>query len=438
MTKVHRSWFEALMMVGANMASAGAEPPTVERFDLPNGVRVIAIHMPGAARQATFTFLPLSLAADRVGEAQWSHLIEHMLIRSTDPLTLSPPGMLINGETMADSMRLETIAEPDAWRASIDRHAAWLAARDFHEETLEREKLAIAGEEAGTAMNRATHKWAIAAWNQAIRHGAKHVELHGNVATADVDRVEAAAAAVVPIDASVLVVSFGPAPANEVRALIEQSIGTIPSDPPDRAAPIVGAQFAGAHEATWDLPTRHLLLWWRLPQDTPAVRAFARAVAPAIALQISRAPREWRGRVSGFVAPFVLGPGDSLVILASVSAPPDLAAAEVIRFAVGRVHDLLDAPDRMASIARSTSASFAAWPDLDRLRATAPGNQSTTLVANLLLPTMIAEYTIGARRDEIHDILAAPEPGMCRTLMAALRDEPLGTLDLRPVVDVVE
>jgi len=431
---MHRLSFAGVVTVGVSMASAGAEPPSVDRFDLPNGVRVVAIQIQGAARQTTFTFLPLSLATDRAGEAQWSHLIEHMLLRSTDPFTLSPPGMLINGETTADSVRLETIAEPDAWRESIDRHAAWLAARDFDEETLEREKLAIAGEESGTVMSRATHKWAIAAWNQAVRHGAKHVELHGDVAEARLDVVEHATVALLPRDSSVLVVSLGPTPITDVRERITQSIGALTTVSADTVgAAIDAAAFTGSHVATWDLPTRHVMLWWRLPADTLSVRAIAHAIAPAIAMQLSRTPREWEGRGGAIAVPIVSGPDGSILLLASVLAPDGIASDEVVRFATDRVRGLLEAPNRVSTIAKATSRTFGEWPDFDRLRQGATPDLAAILEVNALLHFINAEFSIGATRDDIRSVLAEPDERVCREITAALSMDPMGALDLHPL-----
>src|SRR5262245_27946154 len=113
----------ACAAVIAAVASAQSRP-TVEfdRFELPNGIRIVYVHVPDAARQTIFTFLPLTIASDDKDRAQWSHLLEHMLIRSTDPVELSPPGMMINGETTHIYLRMESIVEADQWLDALERH----------------------------------------------------------------------------------------------------------------------------------------------------------------------------------------------------------------------------------------------------------------------------------------------------------------------------
>ena len=67
-----------------------------ENFELENGVRVTLVHAPDAPRQHFFTFISGVLLGDGAGRTQFSHLVEHMLIRATDPGSLVADGIEIN------------------------------------------------------------------------------------------------------------------------------------------------------------------------------------------------------------------------------------------------------------------------------------------------------------------------------------------------------
>src|SRR5687767_6074885 len=85
----------------------GAEA-TIESFQLDNKIKVIIAHVADAPQQSTFVLLPLHLGNDGPGRAQWSHLLEHHLIRSTDPEALAVDGMEFNGETTHEALRLDS------------------------------------------------------------------------------------------------------------------------------------------------------------------------------------------------------------------------------------------------------------------------------------------------------------------------------------------
>ena len=55
----------------------------VSVLDLENGLRVIAIEFPGSTYVSIFSFLPLGLMSDGPGQAQWSHLVEHLVAHGT-------------------------------------------------------------------------------------------------------------------------------------------------------------------------------------------------------------------------------------------------------------------------------------------------------------------------------------------------------------------
>jgi len=57
----------------------GMERPAMETSSLSNGIQAVAVHLPGSTNVSIFSFLPLGLTSDGPNQAQWSHLVEHLL-----------------------------------------------------------------------------------------------------------------------------------------------------------------------------------------------------------------------------------------------------------------------------------------------------------------------------------------------------------------------
>ena len=105
----------AAMLAGPSAAQAG--PPTITRFKLDNGIRVVVLHIANSKHFAAFSYLPLGLASDGAGRTQWSHLLEHLTLRTTGPIT---DYRQRNAETMSDGMHLDFLGTTDNWRAGLD------------------------------------------------------------------------------------------------------------------------------------------------------------------------------------------------------------------------------------------------------------------------------------------------------------------------------
>jgi hypothetical protein len=188
----------AACLVADEFSLAGSQ---LETKMLSNGV-VVAIARVECENEYFALFHRGGLLDDDLGETQWSHLLEHLVIRTTDQLDdvfisdQPPPELIVqpNGETGAHVLRLEAIfrvadAEPLAKLAP--RAKAWM-------------QFQIAGDHAAAEAARAieelnfaertghAHKWALAAWNQA-RRGATTVELRGAIANAKPESLAAAA-----------------------------------------------------------------------------------------------------------------------------------------------------------------------------------------------------------------------------------------------------
>ncbi len=242
----------------------------VHRLD--NGVVFHGRQESAAARQSTFSFLPLGLESDRPGEAQFAHLAEHVMLRSTDPRHPRRADLGMNGETTTSAMRLESLAEPSKWRQTLQRHARWLLARTCAAKALGLEKTAIEGEERGTVPRGFNHKWATAAWSQFVA-GETHAAVHGGVADATVKQVEAYLQRRVDLR-RVQIFSIGPRPVAEQVEVLRQAFAGAAVLGKAKAAAVAKSEPAAAieplavghHQRSWDLAARHYLEWYELPR----------------------------------------------------------------------------------------------------------------------------------------------------------------------------
>lgn len=104
----------------------------------------------------------LGLAGDGPGQAQWSHLLEHLVCRSTGLADLSRA----NAATRPDHMRLDFYGNAANWKEGLSHHHRWLEGAPFTAASLAAEKPKVKSECDFTSKNCATHKLAIAAWAQ--------------------------------------------------------------------------------------------------------------------------------------------------------------------------------------------------------------------------------------------------------------------------------
>jgi hypothetical protein len=317
---------------------------------LTNGLRIHVARIASAKRFAVLSFLPVGLDGDPIGRAQFAHLAEHMMIRSTDKSRLQVGGMALNGETTSRVMRLESFAPPAKWKGALTRHARWLTARTFDAATLAREKVKIEGEERGTVPRGYNHKWATAAWSQLVR-GADHAAVHGDVAGATVEQIQRYIADRVRLDQAQIFVT-GPVDEREILAALRaefrridlpEKVPTTSSKKaatpgpegtkPERHKPVITKPTH--REVTWDLKASHYLEWYELPVDCTAAEAELLSQVLTMSCYQHRFFRDIPGRA---VAGSVTYLGRRFVLL-STNLPADAELAEVqaaLRAAVKR------------------------------------------------------------------------------------------------------
>ena len=265
-----------------------ATTPAHAEWTLDNGVTISTLWAPDAPLQHTITFLPHGLLDDGPGHTQRSHFVEHLILRHTDPDGLFGDGFELNGETTTRSIHLDTYAEPRAWRTTLERHATWLQPHEVTEAILMQEQEAVAQEVLGLAAVGSSHKWADAAWVQVVRFGAEHVDVVGDVRACTAREATTALAAITGVRPGVHVAVVGPLPPNVVRAAVDEILGAVPALPRTEASPEAGAELApdpdavrapGARRATWDLPSRHYVEWYPLPDRDVIDRAAGEVLA---------------------------------------------------------------------------------------------------------------------------------------------------------------
>ncbi len=250
----------AAMLAGPSAAQAG--PPTITRFKLDNGIHVVVLHVANSKHFAAFSHLPLGLASDGAGRTQWSHLLEHLTLRTTGPITDYRER---NAETMSDGLHLDFLGTTDNWREGLDLQVKWLSGLAFSETTLREEIPKALSEATATVANLYTHKWAAAAWNQAFRHGRTDVAVLGDLRNAKLGEAQAYRDEhLVLLDRVVLCV-IGGVPADTLKPEIEKRFGAIRSTakalPPATQQTAVGGEL----QATWDLDARHYMVFFPIP-----------------------------------------------------------------------------------------------------------------------------------------------------------------------------
>lgn len=249
-----------LLTVGPAIFSpaAFAATPEVDSFALQNGIRVVVIEIAEGKNVSIFTFLPMGLAADGPGQAQWAHLIEHLVIRSTLPVGSE----LANAETLSDHMRLDFYGKVDNWQEGVSHHARWLTGVPFTEENLQREKPKVNAECDFTAKRLATHKFAFAAWGQGFRHGRAHAALKGDVRRATLGEIQEHRDKHLAVLEKTVVCIVGGLSPKGVRPVVTKHFGEITST---ARSPQAVKVTESKHEMTWDLDARHLVLSWPIP-----------------------------------------------------------------------------------------------------------------------------------------------------------------------------
>jgi predicted Zn-dependent peptidase len=384
----------------APCAAARGDDP-MQRKKLADGVELAVLTVKDAPLQTFFAFLPTGLALDEAGHAQWAHLLEHMVIRSTDAEGMQDGAIRFNGETGDASVRLDLHAPPAQAAAAAAKLVRWLSVASYDAAVLEREKKNIASEVANTVPRGFGHKWATAAWAQAVRHGATSVAIVGDVERATVESVASYAARTLGLGTQVHLYAAGPLTLDEVAVLFEEPLkkaaagraATAADSPPRR---IGGELRTGDVAVTWDLPKAHVIEWYLLPDETPEQRIAAIVVANALSMTLQGDTTLPPAGIVPIVTGDVVVPeGRALLFSASL---PDAAAAATARAAFRRAIDSLERPPPTGSLATMLTMVknelAGGFPDWAALRKQWPQPATVDVIeAQLLLSAAAREWS---------------------------------------------
>ena len=197
--------------------------PEVTRFTLSNGIRVVNLHVENSTDVGIFSYLPLGLVTDGKARAYWSHLVNHLTVRTAGPIDYKTS----SAETMADNMRLEFRGNTDTWRQGLARHAKWLSGLPFSAESLAEAIPNALSQFDYIEKNLATHKLANAAWNQVFQYGETDIAMRRGIQSAQLGELqEYRDLHLVQADRVLLCVIGGVDP-ETLKETLEQQLGTL-------------------------------------------------------------------------------------------------------------------------------------------------------------------------------------------------------------------
>ncbi|MBE0541241.1 MAG: insulinase family protein [Verrucomicrobia bacterium] len=391
-----------VVMLGVGCGSSSEINAASTSITLSNGIRVVAVRFPASTNVSIFTFLPMGLTTDAPDQAQWSHLIEHLVIRSTVPADSSEA----NAETLPDHTRLDFYGHLGNWREGLAHHRRWLEGVPFTEASLAAEKPKVIAECDFTARNFATHKFAVAAWSQGHRHGKQHVALKGDVMRAGLAEVQRLRDERLVVSNQVTVCVVSGLESKQVVAEVQKQFGSLRL----HSAPV--SRVNATHETTsltWDLDARHLLITWAIPGFRHEDHAALMVAAQSLNLLLASDPQLKRQTGMSFAGADLMTPEGSFLFV-SASLRPDSDAEQVRRAILGHVGRLssdLALGVQARFIGRQLSTVLTELPETKLFKAQlASGMTMAMLEGNSGLQLGMYEHRFGAYRATLAGRLA--------------------------------
>ena len=351
--------------------------PEVTRFTLSNGIRVVNLHVENSTDVGIFSYLPLGLVTDGKAKAYWSHLINHLTVRTAGPIDYNTS----NAETMADNMRLDFIGNTDTWTQGLELHAKWLDGLSFSAESLAEELPNVLSQFDYIEANLATHKLAHVAWNQVFRHGETDIAMRQGIRSAQLSELqEYRDQHLVQADRVLLCVIGGVDP-ETLKETMEKQLGIINLIPKTFPQPTASPEVAKDQNATWDVNVAHYMETYPIPhpenQDYPAL--YIASLLLRLAYSQDAQLKELTGHV--FCGVDLVTP-EQVYLYVSASLKPD-ADIEKVKQRVQELMNVLRQPEnntQVPMVAQSLSRELSAPPDMKTLMQHKPEDVPEALV----------------------------------------------------------
>ncbi len=351
--------------------------PEVTRFTLSNGIRVVNLHVENSTDVGIFGYLPLGLVTDGKAKPYWSHLINHLTVRTAGPIDFRTS----NAETMADNIRLDFMGNTDTWMRGLERHAKWLSGLPFSAENLTEERPRVLSQFDYIEANLGTHKLAHVAWNQVFRHGETDIRMRRGIESAQLSELqEYRDQHLVQADRVLLCVIGGVDP-ETLKDTMEQQLGTIGLTEKTFPELTVSPEIAKDQNATWDINVTHYMETYPIPrpgnEDYPAL--YIASLIWRFACMQDAQLKELIGYIHCGVD---LVTPEQVYLYVSASVKPDTDIEKVKQ----RVRQLMsplkqqENNTQVPMIAQGLSMELSAPPDIKRLMQQQPENVPENLM----------------------------------------------------------
>lgn len=393
-----------LFLLG-NFSLASAAPPEVTRFTLKNGIQVVNLYVEDSTDVCIFSYLPLGLVTDGKAKTQWSHLIEHLVLRTTGPITNYVER---NGQTTHHGMHLDFIGTTDNWKHGLELQAKWLSDSPLSETDLAEELPKALSELDFVTNNLHTGLFAMAAWNQVFRHSETDIAMRGAIESAELNELQAYRNRHLVHADRVLLCVIGGIEPETLQSAMEEQLGEIKltaNTLPSATTPAVEKN----RRATWDVNVTHYMQTYPIPDPTdknyPAF--FVANVLLNQALMMDSELKQLTGSI--FCGVDLITP-EQTYLYVTTALKPD-SDIEKVKQRIGQLIDQLKQPEnnwQVAMTAPALSQQFSAPMDIEMVmqQHKPAGMTETMMLGNLGLQWGLLEYQHGDTLPEFASALA--------------------------------
>ena len=395
----------ALLILG-NFSLAAAAPPEVTRFTLSNGIKVVNLYVEDSTDVGIFSYLPLGLVADGKAKTQWSHLIEHLVLRTTGPINSYVER---NGQTTYHGMHLDFMGTMDNWKQGLALQTKWLSNSPLSETDLVEELPKALSELDFVTNNLHTGLFAMAAWNQVFRHGETDIAMRGAIESAELSELQTYRNRHLVHADRVLLCVIGGIEPETLQAAMETQLGQI--NLTANALPKATATPAEKKDrrATWDVNVTHYMETYAIPHPThenyPAF--FVANVLLNQSLMMDSELKQLTGSI--FCGVDLITP-EQTYLFVTAALKPD-SDVEKVKQRIGQLINQLKQPEnnwQVAMAAPALSQQFSAPMDIEMVmqQHKPAGMTETMMLGNLGLQWGLLEYQHGDALPKFANALA--------------------------------